>query len=138
MLHELYLMGIDIDIGGLTLPWVVLPFQIDAVSRPVLFVGNHTSMGMYDLPLMVHELYLRGFSCRALAHPIHWLGPSGGVIQHFGGTKATPHEVHALLKNGEHLLLFPGGKDEVSGQECSLKGAKCSLDGAKCCLNGAK
>jgi len=49
--------------------------------RPILFVGNHTSLGMYDLPLLVHELHLRGFSCRALAHPIHWLGPTGAMIE---------------------------------------------------------
>jgi 1-acyl-sn-glycerol-3-phosphate acyltransferase len=30
-----------------------LPDPIEAVGRPVLFVGNHTSLGMYDLPLLV-------------------------------------------------------------------------------------
>lgn len=101
-----------------------LPDPMQKVSRPVLFVGNHTSLGMYDLPLLVHELYLRGFSCRALAHPIHWLGPTGSVIERFGGAKATPYEAHQLLKDKEHLLLFPGGKGEVttdrSGQKFRL------------------
>lgn len=27
----------------------------------MLFVGNHTLMGLYDLPILMLELYLRGF-----------------------------------------------------------------------------
>lgn len=30
-------------------------------SRPILFVGNHTLMGLYDLPVLLMELYMRGF-----------------------------------------------------------------------------
>jgi hypothetical protein len=113
---------------GLTSPYIMgvrnLPDPMATVGRPILFVGNHTSLGMYDLPLLVHELYLRGFACRALAHPIHWLGPTGAMIEQFGGAKATPYEAHQMLKDKEHLLLFPGGKGEVttdrSGQKFRL------------------
>jgi hypothetical protein len=42
----------------------------------------------------------------------------------FGGAKATPYEAHQMLKDKEHLLLFPGGKGEVttdrSGQKFRL------------------
>jgi 1-acyl-sn-glycerol-3-phosphate acyltransferase len=32
-----------------------------AVSeRACLFVGNHTRFGLYDLPFLMYELYLRG------------------------------------------------------------------------------
>ncbi len=30
-------------------------------SRPMLFVGNHQKMGFYDTPLLVYELYVRGY-----------------------------------------------------------------------------
>ena len=29
-------------------------------ERGVLFVGNHTQFGLYDLPFLMYELYLRG------------------------------------------------------------------------------
>ncbi len=32
-------------------------------SRPMLFVGNHQKMGFYDTPLLVYELYVRGYRC---------------------------------------------------------------------------
>lgn len=34
-------------------------------SRPLLFVGNHTLYGLYDLPFIMMELYLRGFKVTA-------------------------------------------------------------------------
>ncbi len=30
-------------------------------SRPMLFVGNHQRVGFYDTPLLVFELYVRGY-----------------------------------------------------------------------------
>ena len=45
-------------------------------------------------------------------------------MSQFGGAKATPYEAHQMLKDKEHLLLFPGGKGEVttdrSGQKFRL------------------
>ncbi len=29
-------------------------------QRACLFVGNHTRFGLYDLPFLMYELYLRG------------------------------------------------------------------------------
>ena len=29
-------------------------------ERGCLFVGNHTQFGLYDLPFLMYELYLRG------------------------------------------------------------------------------
>lgn len=37
-------------------------------SRPILFVGNHTLMGLYDLPVLLMELYLRGFKVGLTMH----------------------------------------------------------------------
>ena len=35
--------------------------------RGVLFVGNHTRFGLYDLPFLMMELHLRGHNVRALS-----------------------------------------------------------------------
>lgn len=37
----------------------------DRGSRPLLFVGNHTLYGLYDLPFIMMELYLRGYKVAA-------------------------------------------------------------------------
>ena len=36
-----------------------------AEPRAVLFVGNHTRFGMYDMPFLMMELHLRGHNVRA-------------------------------------------------------------------------
>ena len=50
---------------GIIAPMVLgaenLPDPLAARARPLLFVGNHTRFGLYDLPFLVCELYLRGF-----------------------------------------------------------------------------
>ena len=88
-----------------------------AKPRPILFVGNHSGAGALDLPLLVHELHLRGYVARALAHPAAWFSPLGAAIERFGGVKATPYAAYRLLKEGSHVLLFPGGNDEVGKGE---------------------
>lgn len=32
-----------------------------AYDRPMLLVGNHQRVGLYDTPLLVYELYVRGY-----------------------------------------------------------------------------
>ena len=34
--------------------------------RPLLFVGNHSRMGVYDLPWILSELYMRGIKAAPL------------------------------------------------------------------------
>jgi hypothetical protein len=46
-------------------------------KRPILFVGNHTLFGLYDCPVLIQELYLRGFKVRGLAHRSHWMSGVG-------------------------------------------------------------
>jgi len=41
-----------------------LPDPLAPKARPLLFVGNHTRFGLYDLPFLVCELYLRGLKAR--------------------------------------------------------------------------
>eukprot|EP00798_Chlamydomonas_sp_ICE-L_P025747 gene25747-11410_t len=84
-------------------------------DRPMLFVGNHGKMGFYDTPLLMYELYIRGFKIRPIAHPGHWAPPNpfGPFIESLGGVKASPLAAFRLLKNNEKVLLFPGGAREV-------------------------
>ncbi|GIL73806.1 hypothetical protein Vretimale_5333 [Volvox reticuliferus] len=91
--------------------------------RPMLFVGNHQKMGFYDTPLLVYELYVRGYRVRGLAHPGHWAGPFGRWFESFGSVKASPMAAFRLLRSSEKVLLFPGGAKEVvkkRGQEYTL------------------
>ncbi|KAG2493697.1 hypothetical protein HYH03_008211 [Edaphochlamys debaryana] len=82
-------------------------------SRPMLFVGNHQRIGFYDTPLLVLELYVRGYRVRGLAHKGHWAGPFGKWFESFGTVKASPMAAFKLLKGREKVLLFPGGAKEV-------------------------
>ena len=63
--------------------------------------------------VQVVELYLRGYRVRGLADPRHWLGPLGSVFQGFGAVRASPLAAARLLRQGEAVLLFPGGAREV-------------------------
>ena len=63
-----------------------LPDPLAAKARPLLFVGNHTRFGLYDLPFLVCELYLRGFKvrrpvARGFACPNQCVRPSVGPEQ---------------------------------------------------------
>ncbi|KAI8467052.1 MAG: hypothetical protein J3K34DRAFT_472042 [Monoraphidium minutum] len=94
-----------------------------AAGRPIIFVGNHQRIGLYDMPLLMYLLYLRGFKPRGLAHPGHWAGPLGPFFERFGAVKAGPMTAFKLLKAGEQVLLFPGGAREVNkprGSEYTL------------------
>eukprot|EP00850_Spirogloea_muscicola_P020586 SM000220S07065 [mRNA] locus=s220:160764:166670:- [translate_table: standard] len=122
------------EMGRILEPWRVLtsplvsgeenlPNPNAQPRRPVLFVGNHTLFGLYDSPTLVYELYLRGFRCRGLAHPGHWLSGASTLLERYGNVKATPRAAYKLLKEGEDVLLFPGGGREVSkrkGEEYKL------------------
>jgi 1-acyl-sn-glycerol-3-phosphate acyltransferase len=55
-----------------------------AAGRPILFVGNHQKIGLYDMPIFLYELYLRGFKAKGLAHPGHWNGPLGPFFEQVG------------------------------------------------------
>ena len=78
-----------------------------------VIAGNHTLIGLYDLPLLVHALYLRGYKVRGLAHPGHWKTPLGPLFQSLGAVKASPMAAYRLLQDAEAVLLFPGGGREV-------------------------
>ncbi len=91
-------------------------FGMDNIDpdKPTLFVGNHTLFSI-DYPLMVYEIYRqKGFSPRPLAD--HWLFDVPlfrTLIPKVGGVDGTPENCEKLMKDGQHLVVFPGGRHEA-------------------------
>ena len=83
------------------------------VADDACAAGNHTVIGLYDLPMLVYELYVRGYKVRGLAHPGHWKTPLGPIFESLGAVQASPMAAYRLLRNSEAVLLFPGGSREV-------------------------
>lgn len=83
--------------------------------RPFLLVGNHTLMGVLDVPLVVLGLYQhRGVFVRSLADHLHFAVPVWrDLLSSFGAVDGTPENCRELMRAGESILVFPGGGREV-------------------------
>lgn len=57
---------------------------------------------------------------RGLAHRAHWNRPTGRLFERFGAVPASPRAAYKMLKQGESVLLFPGGGREVQPLTCTL------------------
>lgn len=85
------------------------------LSKPALFVGNHTLFGLTDAPLMIEHLHTQyGVMLRGLGDRGHFQVPVWGdfLIKH-GMVLGSPEVCSALMKAGQHVLVFPGGAREV-------------------------
>ena len=85
------------------------------LQKPALFVGNHTLMGLTDAPLMVEHLYSQyGVMVRSLGDRGHFKIPGWGkLLTDMGSVEGTPENCSALMRAGNHVLVFPGGGREV-------------------------
>lgn len=85
------------------------------LSRPALFVGNHTLFGLTDAPLMIEHLYTQyGVMLRGLGDRGHFNVPVWGkFLQKHGMVLGDVETCSALMRNGQHILVFPGGAREV-------------------------
>jgi 1-acyl-sn-glycerol-3-phosphate acyltransferase len=85
------------------------------LSRPALFVGNHTLFGLTDAPLMIEHLYTQyGVMLRGLGDRGHFKLPYWGeFLMRNGMVLGTPENCAALMRSGQHVLVFPGGGREV-------------------------
>lgn len=90
--------------------------------RPVLFVGNHSVLGLLDLPILFIQLadLLGDEKLRSLADAIHFKqyadmtnGRWGQFASDLGAVPANARTFYKLLSAGEKILLFPGGAREV-------------------------
>lgn len=85
------------------------------LSRPALLVGNHTLFSM-DAPLMLSAIYSRhGVLVRALGDHFHFRIPGWGeLVRNMGGVEGTPENCSELMRQGQSILVFPGGAREVN------------------------
>jgi 1-acyl-sn-glycerol-3-phosphate acyltransferase len=85
------------------------------LSRPALFVGNHTLFGLTDAPLMIEHLYTQyGVMLRGLGDRGHFKVPVWGkFLEKHGMVLGDPEVCSTLMRAGAHVLVFPGGAREV-------------------------
>src|SRR5690606_15872458 len=83
-------------------------------GRPALLVGNHTLLGLLDAPLLVAEIYrARGIWLRALGDRIHFKLPGWShMLRRYGVVVGSRESCAALMRQGHHVLVFPGGGRE--------------------------
>jgi 1-acyl-sn-glycerol-3-phosphate acyltransferase len=99
--------------------WITAPrfFGLGNVpaERPFLLVGNHTLLGVLDVPLMLLGLWeARGLSVRPLGDHLHFRIPGWrDLLRLFGTVEGTPDNCRALMRTGQSILVFPGGGREV-------------------------
>lgn len=80
-----------------------------------MLVGNHTILGVLDLPFMMRELWIhRGILPRGLGDHAHYAVPGWRELLVLGGmVRGTRENVRELMRRGEHVLVYPGGANEV-------------------------
>lgn len=83
-------------------------------KKPSLLVGNH-SIYSYDVAIMLVELKLqKDIEIRALGDRLHEEIPFWrDLLKNYGVVPATPGNCTQLMKNREHILVFPGGAREA-------------------------
>jgi 1-acyl-sn-glycerol-3-phosphate acyltransferase len=93
---------------------------------PVLFVGNHTLLGLWDASLMWFHLYReRGIFTYTLGDRAHFKVPYWrSLASKFGMVEGSRENCTNLMNRKEFLLVFPGGSKEAfknKGEEYQLK-----------------
>jgi 1-acyl-sn-glycerol-3-phosphate acyltransferase len=80
-----------------------------------LLVGNHTIYGFLDLPFMMAEIWKRRrLAVRGLGEHAHYLVPVWrDMLATCGMVRGTRDNVRALMRDGQTVLVFPGGAREV-------------------------
>ncbi|WP_442932908.1 lysophospholipid acyltransferase family protein [Mycobacterium kyogaense] len=91
-------------------------YGIDEIDlTPSLFVGNHTLLGVLDVPLILAELWERGIPVRVLGDHAHFALPLWRDLLHaVGVVDGTRAVTEALMVDGQNVLVFPGGGREVA------------------------
>jgi 1-acyl-sn-glycerol-3-phosphate acyltransferase len=81
-----------------------------------LLVGNHTTLGLFDVPFLVLDIHRRtGVMVRSLGERQHFRVPLWrDLLAHFGTVDGTRDNTRRLLAAGEAVLVFPGGGREVA------------------------
>jgi 1-acyl-sn-glycerol-3-phosphate acyltransferase len=90
-----------------------------------LLIGNHTIYGLLDLPFMMAEIWKRRrLAVRGLGEHAHYAVPIWRDLLSVGGmVRGTRHNVRALMRERQTIVVFPGGSREVNkrrGQQYQL------------------
>jgi len=105
--------------GNRALRWYFAPeylhLDLADLARPTLFVGNHSVFGVLDVLLFADGLYReRGISLRMLADRNHFKVPLWrDFVAQTGAVLGTRANCAALMRQRQHILVFPGGAREV-------------------------
>ena len=96
-----------------------------SAQQPALYVANHTTLGVLDLPFFAFALHERfGINLRALAHRVFFKVPLwAAFMESIGAVEGTRQNCAMLMDQREHILVFPGGGAEVA----KAKGQKYQL-----------
>ncbi len=103
-------------------PWrwlfnpMFLGFEHIPGHNRLLFVGNHTLFGLLDAPLLLAELWReQGVWPRPLGDHIHFKIPGWReLIEAFGVVDGTRENCAAVMREGDPMIVFPGGAREVA------------------------
>ncbi len=81
-----------------------------------LLVGNHTTLGVLDVPFLVLGIHERtGVLVRSLGERQHYRVPVWrDLLSRFGTVNGTRENTRRLMRDGEAVLVFPGGGREVA------------------------
>lgn len=81
-----------------------------------LLVGNHTALGLFDVPFLVLDVYERtDVLVRSLGERQHYRLPLWrDLLTHFGTVSGTRENTRRLLAADQAVLVFPGGGREVA------------------------
>ena len=81
-----------------------------------LLVGNHTTLGVFDVPFLVLAVHRRtGVLVRSLGEHQHYRVPLWrDLLSRFGTIDGTRENTRAVMRAGEPVLVFPGGGREVA------------------------
>jgi 1-acyl-sn-glycerol-3-phosphate acyltransferase len=93
----------------LTSPRFVGLERIPRGEGPLLFVGNHTILGVLDTPLLVAEVYRSaGILLRGLGDHAHFKIPVWrDLLARMGAVDGTRENCDRLMREGEAVLVFP-------------------------------
>ncbi|KAJ3414900.1 Transmembrane protein 68 [Chytridiales sp. JEL 0842] len=114
---------------GITGPWRLLyPVKVRGIenvphnARKIFMVGNHQLSGL-DIPTKFAQIYVeRGIRIRALMDRVHGIIPFWKhLLVWCGAAIGTRENCSTLMKQGEPMLVYPGGALEVMKSEKAPK-----------------
>jgi 1-acyl-sn-glycerol-3-phosphate acyltransferase len=81
-----------------------------------LLVGNHTTLGLFDVPFLVLDIHRQtGVLVRSLGEQQHYRVPIWrDILSRFGTINGTRANTRQLLAADQAVLVFPGGGREVA------------------------